>query len=344
MLHPAKEQFNTAAQAVEEAQTEIREIVKRGFLKGYSLERVNAEVVKAIKKYTSRINIPRLQKDAERSLIGFANAQRIIWQSLGISPELLLFLGKQAAKDFKSNDLPSNEQLQQIRETAKFYRDIAYGVPLQEYYKTVWEKRVKPIFDKLVKNKPLDPNDFSGRNSLRNLAEMEVRYDEHQKNIADLKSAGHKLVVASSHADCSERCAKWQGRIYSLNGTAGKIDGYNYVPLEQATDIYYTTKAGRVYKNGLLGFNCRHYLMPYEGKLLPTVSAEEREKQYAITKQQRKYEAAIRTYKAKALYEKETNGKEYKAYLNEARKLNKEYIKFSKDNDRAYYPIRTELL
>lgn len=127
------------------------------------------------------------------------------------------------------------------------------GVPLSRYYSDVWRNQVKPVLDRLCDGVALDPNDYSGRNSLRNLAEMEVRYNDHLQSIEALKAAGERLVVCSAHADCSDRCAPWQGRVYSLDGTSGVIDGHRYVPLEQATDIYYTTKAGRVYKNGLLG-------------------------------------------------------------------------------------------
>ena len=133
-------------------------------------------------------------------------------------------------------------------------------MPLGKYYKDVWEENVLPTLDKIAQSKALDPNDLTGRNSLRNLAEMEVRYTDHLDSIDDLKSRGVKLVIASTHADCSKRCLRWQGRIYSLDGTYGEINGKKYIPLEVATNIYYTTKAGRVYKNGLLGFNCRHRL------------------------------------------------------------------------------------
>ena len=121
------------------------------------------------------------------------------------------------------------------------------------------------------------------------------------------------------------------------------IDGNRYVPLETATDVYYTTKAGRVYKNGLLGFNCRHYLTEYKGQLMPTVSAKERRAEYAVTKRQRLLERDVRDAKAWAEYYKGVNTKEYRSYRKRASELYDEYVKFSEDNNRAYYPMRVRI-
>ena len=102
------------------------------------------------------MQIERLKNDIRRSLINFANAQRRAWQSLGITPALLLFLGSVQGKE--NPPLPPESI---ARELPKYYKTTAKGVPLQTYYKDVWEKQVRPIFNKLVKEKALDPNDFS---------------------------------------------------------------------------------------------------------------------------------------------------------------------------------------
>ena len=45
-----------------------------------------------------------------------------------------------------------------------------------------------------------------------------------------------RLVICDTHSDCSERCSRWQGGIYSLDGTEGYTeDGKKYDPLEKAT-------------------------------------------------------------------------------------------------------------
>lgn len=131
------------------------------------------------------------------------------------------------------------------------------GVAMQKYADDYIRENVRPVLNELARQQAKDPDDVSGRNSLRNRAEMEARYQGHIDNIQRLRDSGARLVVASTHADCSERCRPWQGRVYSLDGTSGTTDdGRKYVPLETATDVWYTTKSGKRYKNGLLGFNC----------------------------------------------------------------------------------------
>lgn len=333
-----KDNLNPYALLLEEAQEAIRELVKTAFLRKLPIFQVNERLEKIIRQATKDIAIPRLQSDARLSLVNFANKQRMTWEQSNLSPEAFVFIAM-AARSSSPPKVPKKltDELSPIFETD------AKGVPLQRFYQDVFKERVTPTLDRLAKEQALDPHDFVGRNSLRNLAEMEVRYHDHEDSIAELKASGTRLVACSAHADCSDRCAKWQGRVYSLDGTSGVVDGHRYVPLENATDVYYTTKAGRTYKNGLLGFNCRHSLSPYRGELLPTVSAEERKKEYAVTRQQREYERDIRSAKAQAMYNETLDPKKSEALYKEAKRLYAEYKRFSHEHDRAYYPMRTKI-
>lgn len=337
-----KDSLNSTAELIEDAQTDIRVAIKNAYLSRANKLEIEKLVKQIINKAIKSIKIPRLRESAYKSLWAFANSQRNIWLTSGFSPELLLFLGAKQSnfKDFQKpkegkllNELNS---LQTIPETNK-------GVPLQTYYKDVWNKSVKPMLDKLIKGVALDPNDYTGRNSLRNLCEMEVRYNDHLESIERLRTNGVKLVVCSSHADCSDRCAPYQGRIYSLDYTSGEIDGHKYVPLEVATEHFYTTKAGITYKNGLLGFNCRHKLEEYRGKLLATISAEDRKKEYKITKKQRELEREVRKARVQALMLKDIDLKGYKEAKIKAKAFYDRYKQFSQDNKRAYYPDRVTI-
>lgn len=62
------------------------------------------------------------------------------------------------------------------------------------------------------------------------------------------------LVEVSSHGDSRPEHAKWQGKVYSLNGDV-EIDGHKY------RDFYSATRYGSV--DGLMGANCRHSFGPY---------------------------------------------------------------------------------
>lgn len=346
----ARERYNPYVVLIEDAQTDIREIVKRAFLYREPKQKTESRLKKAIHTATEGIAIPRLKHDVTVSLINFANRQRVTWQSVGLTPEAVLFLASQ-----KDRVKPRLSRVKAIREELfsvgggdghiRTYNDSeARGVPLNRYYDDVWRERVQPAIKEAARASALDPNDYSGRNSLRNLSEMEVRYHDHLDTIAELKARGVKLVVCSSHADCSDRCAPWQGRIYSLDGTSGVIDGHRYVPLETATDVWYTTKAGRRYKNGLLGFNCRHYLKPYDGQLLPTISTKERKAEYVVTLNQRRLERAVRDAKVDALTNKGLDDKAYKAAKMRAREANERYLEYCKENGRAAYPTRVTII
>lgn len=338
--------LNPQAEAIEEAQTEIRLIVRDGWLANKPKSVINEQVQKAIRAALKQIDIADLRSAAYRSLNAFAERQYSTYlRQFGASPILLLSLGVVAEN--KPNT-PQFERAAAIVRNSGILGTEARGVALQEYSKDYFEKRVKPVLDRLADENGIDPDDVSGRNSLRNRAEMEVRYERHLEEIGNLRAAGVKLVVSSVHADCSDRCYKWQGRVYSLDGTSGTTeDGKHYVPLEKATDVYYTTKAGKTYKNGLLGFNCRHYLMPYKANMvIPFVDKATQQKERAINTRQRELEREVRHWRVQALMHKGVQG-ERQEYLTARRKAieaNREYIRFSKDNGRAYYPSRVKLL
>lgn len=247
-----------------------------------------------------------MKSAAERSLSRFASLQyATIVNGIGRGT-LLAFWSYLRLRDGKKAPFVPKAF---TKEKARSYIDADstlynLGTPGNEYGKTFVREKVVPTLERMVQQYAEDPDDISERrrNSLRSRAEMEVRYQGHIDEVDSLRASGTKLVIASTHGDCSDRCRPWQGRVYSLDGTSGTTDdGRRYVPLEQATDIYYTTKAGKTYKNGLLGFNCRHYLIPYKsGYRFPHVSADVAKKQYQITQRQREMERRVRAYTIKA--------------------------------------------
>lgn len=303
-----------------------------------------------IQNALDNIALPVLKDAARRSLWNFLNRQyEMLVNRLGASIFLAAaFVSLTASKEEKAYVIPE----QKAREYVKIYAvdpPATYGVAMKKYAEDYLKENVAPVMEMLAEQYPYDPDDESERehrNSLRNRAEMEVRYQGHLDNIEELKAAGHKLVIASTHADCSERCKPYQGRVYSLDGTSGETDdGRPYVPLEDATDIYYRTKKGILYKNGLLGFNCRHYLVPYtSGRRFLEYKESTTDEQYDITKRQRALERQVRLWKTKAIELKGSNKVKYKLAREKAVEWNKRYIAFSKQHNRAYDPTRTRLI
>ena len=347
----ANSPINYQAITLEEAETEIRLTIQSEYVKNTPLPFISKKIREIIDKALKKIRIASLREAAKISLLNFYRRQyeeirRIPRQNILVALGLarLLYEKKQP---LESQKIALKQQGIEIVGNKVNYASVnRFGIPLQKFSNDYIKDNVKPVYDRMAKQFPLDPNDITGRNSLRNLAEMEVRYQGHLDNIEELRAAGHRLVMASVHADCSERCAKWQGRVYSLDGTSGTTsDGRKFVPLEEATDVFYTTKAGKTYKNGLLGFNCRHYLIPYkEGYRFPKPNAQEERKQYAITLKQRALEREVRKWRTEAVTLKQLDRKGYLEAKNKAEEWNKQYIEFSRANKRAYYPSRTKIL
>lgn len=185
--------------------------------------------------------------------------------------------------------------------------------------------------------------------SLRNIAEIHVRHDYQQASIEQMRANGVKLVWASTHIDCSPRCFPWQGKLYSLDGTSGTTDtGVSYQPLEVAVNVPYTTRAGVTYMNGLLGFNCRHRLIPYKDEQVPPkgYTKAQTERAYELDLQQRAMEREIRRVKERAHLLKGVEDVEKGATAEmfaKAREMTEAYRKFCRDNDRVAMIYRTQV-
>lgn len=209
------------------------------------------------------------------------------------------------------------------------------GLALIEDYDKLVREQVE-----LLASEPVTYVDKNGKViSLRNKVEMAVRYQANQNDLAEFKNSGVKLVWCSSHADASPRCSKWQGKLYSLDGTSGKIDGISYEPIETALNDH----GGNSIING---YNCRHYLIEYKkGSASPTTYTEsEIKKEYQIDQRQRQYENQIRHVKTQeALYRKLGDEKRAKKLRKRWQTLNKNYETYSINNGRAFYRWRTRV-
>lgn len=371
----APDPLNEQASVFVDAQTDIKTAIKQGALSGESRQLIKAKIKDIIDKAVARIRSPTLKEDGKISLMRFADRAYADFKIAlnGISPLIIssVIILMRAVSEAGNNEktyIPHGTVEITAAKRLAVYEGLKYsaynkGLPLQEFQQK-YMSRVTNALENLAQANALDPNDFTGRNSLRNLAEMQVRYERHQDEISDFQR-GTRLVVCSVHADCSDRCSKWQGGVYSLDGSSGYTpDGRYYQPLENATDIYYTTKAGRTYKNGLLGFNCRHKLYEYKaGMVIPSVSEEVQRAEYAVTKRQREMERAVISAREQALVFKDTgsvvyrrNGKpvinkatgkpltQYSKWKNIAQKRYAEYKQFSENHGRAYYPDRVKIL
>lgn len=105
-------------------------------------------------------------------------------------------------------------------------------------------------------------NAETGRQTVTNRIDVAVRrhvrtqlsQDGMRRTLDVCRAAGARLVEVSSHSGARPSHAKWQGRVYSLDGDV-TVNGKRY------RDFYRETGYGRV--DGLGGANCRHSFGPW---------------------------------------------------------------------------------
>lgn len=359
MKRIASSRLSIDSQVCMDAQSEVKQYVKNAYMRGATWLELQPGLKKIIDSYVDEITLPALKESTRRSLYQLAaNIYGTLWTSpafgdLAVLSAVLLIHNKAwktPAQKAKAEKVIINAPASKFGEvdTQYFRQKAPYGTEVQQRV-TYYMRNVKNTVRRLAQAKALDPDDTSTvklRNSLRATAEIMVRQADHDREIAELKQKGTNLVICSTHADCSDRCFPWQGRVYSLDGSTGKTDdGREYVPLETATDVYVTTKAGRTYRNGLLGFNCRHRLVEYvAGRKPPAVSKETQQREKKIDQKQREYERAIINARENAIMLKDVDNARYRQATATAQRLMQEYIQFSHEHGRHYYTSRVRIL
>lgn len=347
-----KQGLNWQALLIEETQTELKLLIQKLVLENKTFYEVNNAVVKVVEKTIEELESEELKRTAKPVLYAFAtriyNYTKQTFQ--GLNWVTLIALSAVANKKATNeqirvvNNLMTTQNIFSIKESMSI-SDSAYntGMPLDVYSKD-YMKFIKERIENLARFEAKE--DYTSRVNLRNIAEIQVRQERHEEELSRLINNGVNLVWIVPHSNCSERCEPWQGKLYSLDGSSGQIDGISYQPLTNATDIYETTKTGKVYKNGCIsGFNCRHTLEPYKKGNKPVeIPSKVIEKQRQINAKQRYFERGVREWKERALFFKKLDKKLYKQARAKAKWWNNRYIKYSEKNKVAYYPSRTDII
>lgn len=132
-----------------------------------------------------------------------------------------------------------------------------------------YQKRVNEEINNIANKNTILRDKANRRMSVRNLAEMEVRFQELKKDEASLKAKGIDYAYATSHSNASKRCSIWQGKLFYLDGSIGVttlgnyIEGYTPKPLGKIDGIDYYSLADAIH-HGFLGYNCRHRMVAYK--------------------------------------------------------------------------------
>ena len=219
--------------------------------------------------------------------------------------------------------------------------DATKGLPVIQRYQQLVRAEVEALSQEPPIVKIRKDDGTYKEYSLRNLAEIRVRYDANNQDLQEYKDSGVDLVYTSSHADCSVRCQPYQGKLYSISGKSGTIDGERYTPLDIA--LLGPEKDG----NGIInGYNCRHRLIPYQRGLKPPVdySKAEIKRERTIDQRQRYYENQIRNTKMKEYANRSIGDSDRADELNARwKRLESNYQAYSLRNGRAFYRWRYQV-
>lgn len=328
------------------------ESVKRNEDYGTTNKKVLALINNCVKELESEV----LKQKAKLSLTNFASRIYMKWLNLygssGLGLAVLTILKQ------KGVDVPQavKERYKPISTPSKTIPDKIYNRATPNMsFDLEYEKEVVNRTNEILGEQAME--DYASRYSLRASAEIQLRHEWHVKQTQALLKKGVRLVYVPPHANCSKRCAPWQDKVYSLDGTSGTTDdGRSYQPIENATEQFYTTKAGVTYKNGLFGFNCRHPKIPYQkGLRTPPIPKQVIDRQRALETRQREIERYCRIYDTRRLGWKQTakttkSAKEkaiakrqYMRNLNLLEKWENEYTRFCNKNNLTRYPSRLKV-
>lgn len=319
----------------QEVQTRIKEIIIESLVSGWSKKLTEDMIKKELKKLNGMKLTPQQIRIIQNSLIRFAQKwYYTMSQNIKITnQEKALSIG--ISLDTLTGGNPTAIVSEQ--KFRGFVTDAKKGLTLSANY----QKLVRQQLRILAQASPKVLLDKNGTQmSARNYAEMTVRHSINMAELDKFKEGGTKLVFTSSHADCSARCQKWQGKLFSLDGSSGVVDGIPYEPIENALN----SNNGNSIVNG---YNCRHYLIEYVPHMKPPRNFNEAliKKERQIDQRQRNYENRIRQLKTEALIMRKSGDNAIADKLTQRSvNLQKNYEKFSLEHNRAFYRWRTQVM
>lgn len=325
------------------ATTRLKEIIAAAAAQGWKGDRVVRELNRVIADCRARLmRIDAALAESTRHSLQIS-ARKWFYQ-LASTYDIL---NRNFARRWQLNDKTYSLQI------AAFFRDRSgsivtkmrpylddgtnFAIPLIEDYRQKLQTALKALSAEPPKTVRMQ-NGKAYEVSARNLAEMTVRYEANRADLDRLRAAGVRFVWTTSHPNCSPRCASYQGRLWSLDGSSGVLEGHRYSPIEPA--LAGPNRDG----NGIItGYNCRHRLVAWEkGSEAPAEFSEaEIRREYAIDRRQRAYENNIRQLKTEERLLRASGDAEAAGALRRKwRRCSADYRIYSLEHGRAYYPYR----
>lgn len=138
-----------------------------------------------------------------------------------------------------------------------------------------------------------------------------VRQTAEQVQDARCKDAGVNLIAIDSHSGARPKCAKDQGKIFSLDNTSGTTEDLNGRKIK----YYPWSSSSYGEPDGILGINCGHHKWPFIPgvniqRYFPTDDMDANNKLYQETQVQRALERDVRKQKRECMLYDELGDKE----------------------------------
>lgn len=368
----------------EELITKLKELIKVALVNGTSAEDLKSQAEKYIKDFLKE------HKDLEGKYTKLYNEwQRVFYSNFNT----MYYITKRTADDIfkKQRDKKSEEIYKDLK---KAYKDntkkptldkskesyvfdsnkeidpeniTAQNAPNLKFIRTSAEygytqmqiddyvEKVERVMDKVANLGFVATNKVGARISLRNKAEMEVRYQDMLSDLEAIKE--DKFVIVSQHKDASLRCACWQGLIYlkDTDGTDINLKNWhewnnikNHITPKPIGTLpngqpYYSLKDAM--EHGLFSYNCRHRFIKYEvgTKVPPQYHYDPNKESEAslIDKKMRQMEEEIR--KAKERQNLALTPEERRKWQAKSKALQKKYDEFAKAHGRVRNDWRTSI-
>lgn len=341
-----------------EVEAKLKKVISEDVLADVPVKETSEKLDKLIADFAKRI--PDKYKEKKNIIAALVNSKRKLYNQFKINTltmfnkakgelEKILGITIKTQAEFLSALMKNLKQID-----AKYVKDVTEtstisfqrGTPYVSDYYTRFKKAMADLVVGSITEPPKSVDQaYKEVMSARSLVELSIRQEFHTKQKEDFQSKGAKLVWISTHADCSERCEPFQGKLFSLDGSSGTTEGNKYQPIEKATDIFVRTKNGRLWKNGLFGFNCRHRMIEYQPKSQPPLdyNAKEIALERDISNKQRSMERMIFKTRLEALLMAGADPTAAKDLNKKAGQLIKNYEKYSSNNNHAFYRERYQI-
>ncbi len=328
--------------AVANATTRIKELITASIIENKSQEELTKALNKTIDVTCKLITNPELREQTRNALV---TSSRKWYYQLNQTVNILNRNLANKVKGFKAGTYTGDinalfENVEGIRlQKIRPYLDVSTkGLAVIEDY----DKKLKLAMKALAAEPPLVAQ-VEGKKaytvSLRNRAEMTVRYEANLSELKEFIASGVEFVWTTSHPDASPRCAKHQGKLYSLNAD-NKQGIHNGIPYTYLPDVLKLNNGNSI----INGYNCRHRLVAYEDDSHPPkeYTSHEIKREYANDQKQRTFENNIRQLKTEERLMRASGDVESAQKLRlRWRKLNTKYQIDSLKMGRAFYRWRT---